>query len=248
MSAAAPLAEVFSSFQGEGPFVGVRQVFVRLRGCTLTCRYCDTPEARSEAGLCRIERAPGSNAWEQVTNPLTADAVAAIATDLARGVPHHSISLTGGEPLRQPEFVAELAALLKQAGHRTYLDTACCTPEAMATVAPLVDIVAADFKLPVTMAEPVPFDDFARSWQAIRGERFAKIVLTEAVMPEDFAAHCARLAALDAAMQVVLQPATPTGPVRPPSGPALFALAEVAAAYLPNVRVIPQCHPLLGVR
>lgn len=248
MSASAPLAEIFSSFQGEGLHVGVRQVFVRLRGCALTCRYCDTPGARSEAGACRLERPPGSNHWEEATNPLTAAATAEFVRQAARTAPHHSVAITGGEPLRQPGFVAELAALLQASGLRTYLDTACCYPEAMAEVAPFVDIVAADYKLPVTMREPIPFDAFARCWQAIQGERFLKIVLTEDVRPDDLAEHCARLAALDPHAQVVLQPATAMGSARPPSQEALFALAEAAARHLPTVRLIPQCHHLLGVK
>jgi len=248
MSVTVPLAEIFSSFQGEGLFVGVRQVFVRLRGCRLTCTYCDTPAARDESGPCRIERVPGSNHWEEVSNPVTvADAIALIA-ELAATAPHHSVSITGGEPLLQPAFVAELAEGVRAAGLETYLDTACCYPAAMAQVAPLVGIVAADYKLPVTLREPVAFDDFAACWQAISGVRFIKIVLTEDVTPEDLAEHCRRIADLDRAAEVVLQPVTPRGAVAPLSVPSLFALAEAAAEHLPRLRVIPQCHVLMGVK
>ena len=48
MSTAVPLAEVFTSFQGEGPLVGVCQLFVRVRGCDLACRGL-APVARAES-------------------------------------------------------------------------------------------------------------------------------------------------------------------------------------------------------
>src|SRR6476620_8725923 len=37
------LSEIFVSFQGEGLYTGRRQLFLRLSGCHMRCRYCDTP-------------------------------------------------------------------------------------------------------------------------------------------------------------------------------------------------------------
>ena len=36
------IIEIFSSIQGEGKYVGYRQVFIRFSGCNLHCTYCDT--------------------------------------------------------------------------------------------------------------------------------------------------------------------------------------------------------------
>ena len=36
------IKEIFSSIQGEGPFIGYKQLFVRFCGCNLSCEYCDT--------------------------------------------------------------------------------------------------------------------------------------------------------------------------------------------------------------
>ena len=77
--------EIFATLQGEGPFSGMRAVFVRLSGCPLRCWWCDTQwdDERDET-LSVVE----------IENRVV-DAFA----------PAHELDLvviTGGEPLRQP--------------------------------------------------------------------------------------------------------------------------------------------------
>ncbi len=55
----ATASEIFVSFQGEGLHAGRRQVFVRLAGCPLRCRWCDTPESLVPVPSCRIVDADG---------------------------------------------------------------------------------------------------------------------------------------------------------------------------------------------
>jgi len=47
----ADIAEIFSSIQGEGLYVGRRQIFIRFCGCNLNCRYCDTETSASDVGF-----------------------------------------------------------------------------------------------------------------------------------------------------------------------------------------------------
>lgn len=41
------VSEIFVSWQGEGRLTGMPSVFVRLAGCHLRCRFCDTPYSQS---------------------------------------------------------------------------------------------------------------------------------------------------------------------------------------------------------
>src|SRR5690606_6912070 len=44
-----PVSELFTSVQGEGKLTGARSHFIRLNGCNLRCRWCDTPYASWDA-------------------------------------------------------------------------------------------------------------------------------------------------------------------------------------------------------
>ena len=36
------IQEIFLTIQGEGPMVGIPSIFIRLGGCNLACKFCDT--------------------------------------------------------------------------------------------------------------------------------------------------------------------------------------------------------------
>jgi len=248
----APVAEIFSSIQGEGLLAGFQQVFVRLRGCDLSCPYCDTAEARKLDGPCRIEVEPAGDA-EELGNPLTVPQVAAFMRRLVEAGPeglHHSISVTGGEPLLHPDFVAELAAELRPLNLPIMLETNGQRPDDLRKVLGAVDCIAADFKLDSTMDKPVDAEarmEFLRLAQHSR--TFVKMVITDTVTPEELSEACALIAAVDRACPVFLQPVTPAADgIRPPAARDLLALRARALQHLRDVRVLPQIHRLLGLR
>jgi 7-carboxy-7-deazaguanine synthase len=94
------ITEIFHSLQGEAVSVGIPTVFVRLTGCPLRCRYCDT------------EYAFHGGEWRTIDEIL-----AEVASHGARYV-----CVTGGEPLAQPNCAALLARLC-DAGFCVSLET-----------------------------------------------------------------------------------------------------------------------------
>jgi organic radical activating enzyme len=130
-----PVIEVFSSFQGEGPRVGERQVFVRLAGCDLRCAFCDTPDSYPVPRAARVERGPDGGAEDLLPNPVPVEDLlaAVLRLDVPRGL-HGAVSLTGGEPLLHPEAVAAIARGARAAGLRVHLETGGHRPDALARV------------------------------------------------------------------------------------------------------------------
>ncbi|MBN1405468.1 MAG: 7-carboxy-7-deazaguanine synthase QueE, partial [Candidatus Omnitrophica bacterium] len=51
MNNTANVLEIFSSIQGEGIYVGERQIFIRFAGCNLNCVYCDTKNNKKPFNL-----------------------------------------------------------------------------------------------------------------------------------------------------------------------------------------------------
>lgn len=94
------VCETFASLMGESTRAGVPAYFIRLTGCNLRCRYCDTAYAY-EGGR---------------------EMTVAALVERVRAQPHRLVLVTGGEPLLQAETPALLTALL-DAGCTMCLET-----------------------------------------------------------------------------------------------------------------------------
>lgn len=100
MSRTLTVNEIFLSIQGEGLRAGLPCTFIRLTGCNLRCRWCDTPYALLEGEPAEL-------------------------SELLRRVEQlgcKRVEVTGGEPLIQPGTI-ELLQMLCDAGYETLLET-----------------------------------------------------------------------------------------------------------------------------
>jgi 7-carboxy-7-deazaguanine synthase len=253
----ANLVEVFSSVQGEGPTAGVSTLFVRLGGCDLRCRWCDSPETWLPARECRVETERGSGRFRAVPNPISIETAVALAEALEVEA-HRFVSLTGGEPLLQAETVGLLARALRSRGPRILLETQGLHREALAQVLATIDVVSMDWKLAsevrregATRRDAAPFDAEHEAFLRVAREApevVVKVVVTADTRDAELDAMAGAVAKIDPRLPVVLQPVTPCGPVRERVAPErLVAWQARLEARLGDVRVIPQTHRQLDV-
>ena len=249
------VTEVFSAIQGEAALVGERQVFVRLTGCNIRCDYCDQPEAlERRPGPCRIEATAGRRDWTETSSPLGIDRLVDVIGQLWAQVPHHSISLTGGEPLLQGTRVEKLVGLLAERGWPVMLETNGTLVPPLKRMAGRLAYVSMDLKLRSVDHEtvsPSTQATFLGAALATGATTWVKVVVGPDTDEDEFDAAIAMVAAASAgaprAIEVFLQPLTPFGVATTAPGPdQVLALQERALSIHPRVRVVPQTHKAIG--
>ncbi len=226
---------------------GRRQIFVRLTECNLDCSYCDTDFVKTD--ICRIETKPGSGIFRNVPQPLTLHTLLSLLHDWLQQLPsaHHSVSFTGGEPLLHAtvlnEWFPEIRKILP-----IHLETNGTLPKALQQVKQYVDFISMDMKLPSTTGcSELLRDLHALFLRECYGSNVSiKVVVGEDTTDNEIMQVCELISAVDAALPLFLQPLSlPDGRVGIATA-AIFHLQELASSLLPDVRVMPQMHKLLG--
>ncbi len=217
--------EFFVSIQGEGPYVGYKQLFIRFCKCNLACKYCDT------------EFLVSGGAKEYTPQELF-DAVSAL--DLT-GL--HSISLTGGEPLLDTEFLKEFLPLVHGLG-KIYLETNATLPEQFKEIKGLVDIVSADIKLESASGKDLMsrHEEFFVNCGGV--ETYVKIVFDGSITDAEIAQTAAM--AKKFGFELVLSPMM-LGNRMSVTGSFVASVQDKYLTHYKRVRVIPQVHKFIGI-
>ena len=237
----AQISEIFNSIQGEGPYVGVRQVFVRFQKCQLHCAYCDTP--RKITGTGRIERTEGKGDFYSVRNPMDKDDVEGIIGELWSPSTRH-VSLTGGEPLIHADFIKSL-----EIEYPLYLETNSGFPEKARELRDRISIASCDIKLPEHECTDHYSELLKNELETISifnetSETFVKIIVLQGTTKGSISEAVEGIASIDRNIPLILQPVTHAKTI--PSR-LLFELMDFAGEKLKNVRVIPQTHKMIGI-
>jgi 7-carboxy-7-deazaguanine synthase len=243
----AHIVEIFSSLQGEGIYAGQPMTFVRFQRCNMKCAYCDTPQGLCHHEECQVESPPTSGNFTTVPNPVSATALC----DILGSFEDDTLSLTGGEPLEQAEFLAAWLPSQVQ-GKRILLETNGTLHEELKAVLPYTHVVGMDIKLPSSTGCRPRWKDHATFLKAVVAsgrEVYTKIVITGRTTDRDIQEAIGLISQANKYVPTVIQPASPTLTFHQTVKPSrIKAVERLCRAYLPDVRVLPQLHKKWGVR
>lgn len=227
---------------------GRRQIFVRLPGCNLNCSYCDTNYEKCD--ICRIETKPGSGVFTDLPQPLPLQKITAVISSWQSLLPgvHHSISFTGGEPLLKADSLAEWFPEIRKI-IPVHLETNGTMIISLMGLIEHVDFISMDMKLPSTSGCTEHLWELHHHFleEAHRSDVSVKIVVGESTDDCEIDRVCEIILRVAPSIPLFIQPITkPDGSIGI-SAAHILHIQEFASSRLPDVRVIPQMHKLLGV-
>lgn len=239
MATEVKIKEIFESIQGEGPFVGVEQLFIRFCGCNLNCAYCDTDFGANDAKSYTAE-----SLAKKIRNEYDLNKI-------------HSVSLTGGEPLLHADFINEFTEKLNNKPHplpslqwgegkiRFYLETNATLSEELLKVKDKIDIISADIKLPSSTGKNTfaLHNEFLSNCDGIF--TFAKIVFDQNITNDEIKT-CANIGK-KYEIELILQPKMNGNKMSIDNDFCQNIFDKFLELY-PNIRLIPQVHKFLNVR
>lgn len=221
----AKIAEIFASVQGEGLYLGEKQIFVRFFNCNLNCTYCDTKLDRF------MEYEP-----KELFNEIK----------LYRDK-YHSVSFTGGEPLLYKDFLKEILALTYKQGYKHYLETNGTLFFELEEVIDSIDIVAMDLKLPSSSGMGNLWNMHRKFLKiAIKKEVFLKAIICQSTHEDDLREAIGLIREVSPSSILVLQPNSYEN--QDVLHEKLSQFREIANSNKVTTCVIPQIHKLVGLR
>lgn len=103
-----PLGETYTCLQGEGKYIGIPHILIRVTGCRLRCQFsnsfCDTPYA----------------SWKPEKGKFTLNDIVKFYED---NLHIKYTMITGGGPTIHPELLKELCKIGKDYGHTITIET-----------------------------------------------------------------------------------------------------------------------------
>ena len=241
--------EVFSGIQGEGLYVGERELFIRFCACNLNCPYCDTKFAWKNVPACLVEKKAGERDFYPYPNPLSPQELLNLISPLLENKKmYHSIFLTGGEPLLHSDFLAVFLPQARYINLPITLETNGTLPRELEKIIRWIDIISMDYKLPSTM-EGKDYSQAHKEFLRISKQKevMIKFVITSQVELKELESVLLNLRE-EGDFPIILQPVSSIEAISPPLEPKLLKMQELAKGIFSIVKVLPQMHKVMGAK
>ena len=136
-----PIGELYTCLQGEGKYIGIPHILIRVTGCRLRCQFadsfCDTPYA----------------SWKPEKGKFTSDDIVKFYEE--KNLVKHTM-ITGGGPTIHPELLQELCIIGKKYNHIITIET-----EGSEFVQTVADCISLSPKLSNSTPKPGTWMDYA---------------------------------------------------------------------------------------
>jgi 7-carboxy-7-deazaguanine synthase len=211
--------EIFYSIQGEGIYSGLPMAFVRVMGCNLRCKWCDTKYAYSEG-----EEFTTDEIIEQI-----------------KKFPTKKVCITGGEPMLQEDTPALINRLI-ELGYTIYLETNGSISLGQLQQLEVIKI-SIDIKCPSSGEENKM--DYSNLELLRAGDQLKFIIADEAdyKFAKEIVVKCSSTRPFEVIFTPVTWPDDNSDDNK--SGFNLQKLAEIILDDGLRVRILPQLHKLI---
>ncbi|MCK5706116.1 MAG: 7-carboxy-7-deazaguanine synthase QueE [Candidatus Aureabacteria bacterium] len=230
MNSSASISEYFCSFQGEGPYLGTKQFFIRFSDCNIPhCRFCDTINSSNKKKVFKDDLILSVLNEYKIHN-------------------FKEISLTGGEPLLYCDFIFNfLKDLFEENKFFIYLETNSTISDAIPKIHSYIDMVSADFKFSSVTNQRSLADkhtEFFKKLEEFQMDYFIKCVVNNNIDKKEFSQMCDIILKNCKKRSLILQPEMLD---EQPQISFLEAekLYDIAHQKGIETRIIPQTHKIL---
>jgi organic radical activating enzyme len=229
-----PVSEIFFSYQGEGIYAGLPQIFVRFVGCNLKCNYCDTEYAKKTDAKTKYHT-------QAEVYKIILETYKKNKKSFFGQIP--SVSFTGGEPLIYANFLVNLLKQLKKNKFSIYLETNGSLPEQLNKIYRYCDIVSMDIKLKSACKKDL-LKIHKQFLKIAKNKVFVKIVVAKNTKKQEFINAVDLISNISKNIKLVIQPDTNDKKITV----NIFEFYSIAIKKIKDVRFLPQMHKIWKVR
>jgi len=222
----ANIYEIFSSYQGEGLFIGKKQIFVRFSNCNLNCYYCDEIASKENGSILSI-----------------ADCLSKIK-NISKNENINQISFTGGEPLLYSDFIK---TLIKKLGKKFFymLETNGTLSQELKNIINNIDIISMDIKLPSTTGI-ILLDKHIEFLKIAYNKVYIKIVVKTDTPKSEFEKAVNIVYKINQKIPFFIQPES--NEFKKNNILSYNKFYNIASKKLKDVRILPQMHKLWNIK